>query len=239
MRWRSTVGTHDAVSPASSKANKGHSFLPSPTPHHSLATFLEYAQRTALSPSSSVFIGTHYEYTCQAALSRLGFSLTRTGGRADAGIDLLGTWKLPGGEQLPCLVQCKALSRKVPSRYGVGPREVREIEGVFVGAPSGWRGEGCVGVLCAGREATRGVREAVRRSRRGLIWVYVEEAVGEDDETKVGAPGRVRQLLWNEGVASMGAEGINVDVRYISADSTEKEIVLTYKDDIWQPAVQR
>ena len=237
VRWRSAVGAHETAAPNLSEATQGPSFLPPPTSHTSLATFLEYARRTELSPSSTVFIGTHYEYTCQAALTRLGFSLTRTGGRDDAGIDLLGTWKLPGNQQLPCLVQCKALSRKAPSRYGIGPREVREIEGVFAGAPSGWRGERCVGVLCAGREATRGVREAVRRSRRGLIWVYVEETVGKDHETEVGAPAKVRQLLWNEQVASMGAEGVNVDVKYVSPDSSEKEVVLTYKDEIWQPAV--
>jgi hypothetical protein len=52
-----------------------------------------------LPTTSTVYIGTHYEYTVHAALARLGMRLTRVGGRADAGIDLLGQWLVPWQQQ--------------------------------------------------------------------------------------------------------------------------------------------
>ncbi|TVY34146.1 Uncharacterized protein LSUB1_G006391, partial [Lachnellula subtilissima] len=88
-----------------------------------------------MDPRSTTYVGTHYEYTVQTALSRLGLSLKRIGGRSDYGIDLIGTWNLPSSLQpLQVLIQCKALASKAE------PRVVRELEGAFVGAPTGWRG---------------------------------------------------------------------------------------------------
>lgn len=63
--------------------------------------------------------------------------LTRVGGKGDGGIDLRGQWKLPGLHHLQppardsdgvvrfrVLAQCKAEQKKV------GPKTVREMEGV-------------------------------------------------------------------------------------------------------------
>ena len=217
-------------------------------PHHSLATFLAHARRTSLSRKSSLYIGTRYEYLCLSALSRLSFrALTRTGGRGDLGIDLCGQWAPPTLPfELPALISCKA------NKGGVGPDIVRELEGT-VGRRQG------VGVLVGRKEATKGVREAVRRSAVAIMWVMVEEAddgreaeadadadeegelpvnEGQEDDEKMPL-GRVRQLLWNEKVEMMGATGLGVGVRYFEGESGKlgKEICLTWKGRIWEPGV--
>ncbi|MCJ1282254.1 hypothetical protein MMC26_001577 [Xylographa opegraphella] len=202
--------------------------LPPSSQHDSLESFLAYAQDTKLSTSSTTYVGTYYEYLCALSLRRLGFNLTRTGGRADAGIDLLGSWQLPDSSHpLRCIVQCKKLKAKA------GPNLVRELEGAFAGTPAGWRGGDVVGVLCAGREATKGVREAIRNARRGLVWCQIED-MGE-------GVGRVRQMLWNQRVGALGAEGVSVGVRHtlVAGDVGERgchdEVVLMWKGEVWKP----
>lgn len=183
------------------------------TPHTSLPTFLTYATQTSLSPTSTLYIGTHYEYTCQTALRALSFHLTRTGGRSDHGIDLLGRWHLPR-TTLPALVQCKATKAKA------GPEMVRELEGAVMAA----REPGMVGVLCGKGEVTRGVREAVKGSGVGVVWV------------RVCAEGRVRQVVWNRVVGEAVGGGVAVGLRYVRGvgDGWEKEAVLTWGGGMWE-----
>lgn len=220
--------------PSSSSLQSKTSILPQPSsPHHSsLASFIAHTKETGLSTSSTIYVGTYYEYLCALTLRRFGFTLTRTGGRSDAGIDLRGSWQLPELSQpLQCIVQCKKLKAKA------GPNLVRELEGAFVGAPARWRGEGVVGVLCAGREATKGVRDAIRSARKALVWCQVQD-MGD-------GVGRVRQLLWNQRVSALGAEGVGVGIRYSSQDSLNEaadldaELVLTWKGEVWTPEVIR
>lgn len=89
----------------------------------------------------------------------------------------------------------------------------------MVGAPLGWRGEGTVALLVARGEATRGVREALQRSRVRLGFVFVE------------AGGRVRQVLWN-GRAGEGLEGVGVGMKY---GEGMEEVVLTDDGRPWKP----
>ena len=63
--------------------------------HHDLQSFLAHARRQALDPKSTVYRGTYYEYLVQAALRSYGMDLTRTGGRGDGGVDMVGVWRLP------------------------------------------------------------------------------------------------------------------------------------------------
>ncbi|KAL8660649.1 MAG: hypothetical protein Q9202_006353 [Teloschistes flavicans] len=201
-----------------------------PQSHNSLQTFLAYARSTSLSPQSAIYTGTYYEYLCLSTLSRLGFSLSRIGGRSDQGIDLLGTWSLPsippGHPPLKCLIQCKA------SKLKITPDVVREVEGSFAGAPAGFSGEEVVGVLCAKREATKGVREAVRRSKRPVVWVMLEDWGAEE-----GTGGMVRQILWNQRVSELGAEGVGVGVKYLPGEKegVRKEVGLTWRGELWEP----
>lgn len=179
--------------------------------HNDLASFLDYAGRTGLDPESKTYMGTHYEYTVAQTLARYGFSLQRIGGRSDYGIDLLGTWSVTSAkEPLHVLIQCKALARKA------GPHLVRELEGAFVGAPTGWRGSGVLGLLVALNPATKGVRESLGRSR----WPMGYMALSKE--------GQLQQLLWNNRAEEEGLEGLGIGVRH-TGESDEQQIVLTWK----------
>ena len=120
-------------------------------------------------------------------------------------------------------MQCKALKAKL------GPNLIRELEGAFVGAPAGYRGQGVVGVLVSPREATKGVRDAMGRSRWPMVWVMLEVLQQSSGE------GRVRQVLWNKAAGDVGLEGLDVTVRYglpVEAgggDEVGKECVLMWQ----------
>jgi hypothetical protein len=191
-------------------------YPPSPNANHNdLRSFLEYASRIDLDPQSTTYIGTHYEYTVQSALEGLGMSLKRTGGKSDYGIDLLGTWSLPSAPQpLKVLIQCKAFARKIE------PSQARELEGAFVGAPQGWRGPSVLGFLVSQKSATKGVREALGRSRWPMGYVLC------------GADGKILQMLWNRRAEHEGLEGIDVGLKYAGGDRNEKEVILTWKGDV-------
>ncbi|KAE8148379.1 hypothetical protein BDV25DRAFT_168511 [Aspergillus avenaceus] len=177
---------------------------PHPSPHHyDLKSFLAYAEKSSLSLTTTSYVGTHYEYTVQQTLRNVAFSLHRVGGRSDAGIDLVGTWHLPGHEHaLRAIVQCKSFKTKL------GPNIVRELEGTFHQAPVGWRtGEHKLGVLVSPREATKGVREALARSTFPLMWMMVERG------------GVLRQVLWNgRAERQLGLVGLGVEMRYSGAE---------------------
>lgn len=195
--------------------------LPSaPTPpsqnHHNLETFISYAEHISLPPTSTVYVGTHYEYTVLTSLRRYALALHRIGGRDDAGIDLVGTWHLPGREReraVRVLVQCKALKTKL------GPNLVRELEGAIRQAPVGWRTAQVAGVLVSPREATKGVRDALARSSYPLLWMMVER------------DGTLRQALWNARVEELGLQPLGVETRYSTAEtdgSLTQEVALTW-----------
>ena len=189
---------------------------PAPTSNHNdLQSFLTYAERTSLSPHSTTYVGTHYEYTILEHLRRYRLQLTRIGGRADSGIDLVGTWDLPSlPHPLRVVAQCKALKSKV------GPNIVRELEGTFVGAPVGWRGEGILGMLVTTREATKGVRDTLSKSSYPLIWIMAT------------TEGQVQQILWNSKATDIGLSGLEVNVRYgAKADISKKSLALMYKGE--------
>lgn len=223
----STSTTASASERKSRKRNKGDGDgIPYPDPpgpggHHAdLGTFLAYAERTGLDPASTVYVGTHYEYTVARSLSRYGLTLRRVGGASDLGTDLVGVWDLPapkrargrpsvaataagtamatGAKSVRVLVQCKAGASQA------GPQHVRELEGAFAGAPPGWRArDGVMGLLVGTRTATKGVREALGRS--GLPMGYVCCRAGE---------GTVSQMLWNARAEEEGLEGWGAVVRH-------------------------
>jgi hypothetical protein len=182
--------------------------------HHDLPSFLEYATRINMDPKSTTYVGTHYEYTVQNALERLGMSLKRIGGKSDYGIDLLGMWSVPSALQpLKVLIQCKAFARKIE------PSQARELEGAFVGAPIGWREAGVLGLLVSQKSATKGVRDALGRSRWPMGYVLC----GDD--------GKILQMLWNRKAQQGGLEGIEVGLKYWGGDRNEKEVVLMWKGE--------
>ncbi len=125
--------------------------------HHDLPSFLAYVARTGLSPTSTVYTGTLYEYSTSTTLRSYGFDLHRVGGRGDRGVDLIGLWHIPRllshttgewkeytnpstGETevetdtFRVLVQCKRL---VGKHAKIGPNLVRELDGAVRGARLG------------------------------------------------------------------------------------------------------
>ncbi|KAK0102146.1 hypothetical protein ONS95_001059 [Cadophora gregata] len=193
--------TSDLVYPESQSPN-----------HHDLPSFLEYASRISMDEKSTTYVGTHYEYTAQSALERLGMTLKRIGGKSDYGIDLLGTWSLPSAaEPLKVLIQCKAFARKIE------PSQARELEGAFVGAPMGWRGKGVLGLLVSQKSVTKGVREALGRSRWPMGYVLCTPE------------GKILQMVWNRRAEAEGLEEITVNLKYTGGDAAQKEVLLTWK----------
>lgn len=180
--------------------------------HHDMKSFLAYTQRTGLDEKSTVYVGTHYEYTVAAKLARYGFSLRRVGGAHDFGTDLLGTWTPTSDDAksptLRVLLQCKASMQRAK------PTLIRELEGALVGAPPGWRGEDTMALLVADRPATKGVRESLGRSRWPMGYVCCSRE------------GAVRQMIWNQRAEESGLEGFGVAVRHVEGVS-EGELVLT------------
>ena len=204
--------------------------------------------RCAHSKASPTHVGTSYEHLCARTLLRLEFQhLTRTGGRADKGIDLLGKWlplflQYTKSPPLNVAVQCKAVARKA------GPEMIRELEGALAGAPGAWRGEDTIGVLCAKREVTAGVRDALRRSKRGLVWVMVEDlddakkegkkgtreggekGAGASNEPEQAREGRIKQILWNDRVQKLVGELTGTGVIHVPGEEggrMETEVLLS------------
>ncbi|KAJ6096503.1 hypothetical protein N7486_007249 [Penicillium sp. IBT 16267x] len=217
LRLFSSTQAHNDITQFTRRLFKLPSAPPPPSQHHnSLSQFLTYATRISLPETSTVYVGTHYEYTVLKSLRRYALALHRIGGRDDAGIDLVGTWHLPTHERsraLRVLVQCKALKTKL------GPNLVRELEGALRQAPVGWRTDQTVGVLVSPREATKGVRDALARSSFPLFWMMLER------------DGTLRQALWNARAERLGLGALGIETRYATAERSAellKEVALTW-----------
>ncbi|TQS32956.1 hypothetical protein Golomagni_06716 [Golovinomyces magnicellulatus] len=206
-RWNSDANSGiNSDGPSSLKLT----YPPPPTSnHHNLSTFLDYAKRSGLDEETTVYVGTHYEYTVAAELARYGFYLQRIGGASDYGTDLLGTWKIPdsSGTIVKVLIQCKAGIQRV------GPQHVRELEGAFAGAPPGWRSDVMALLVCE-RSATKGVRDALGRSRWPMGYVFCE---------RDGTP---KQMIWNQKAEELGLAGLGVGARHSNSGTV---LVLTKK----------
>jgi hypothetical protein len=187
---------------------------PSQSNHHDLASFQNYASRVGLDLKSTTYVGTRYEYVSAESLFRLGMSLRQVGGSSDFGIDLLGTWDLPTIPlKLKVIAQCKALAR------AADPKMVRELEGAFAGAPAGWRENGVLGLLVTQKEATKGVRDAIGRSRWPMGFVMCNH------------DGKILQMLWNRRAEEEGLLGVGVGLKYSGGSKGERELFLTWKGE--------
>lgn len=114
---------------------------------------------------------------------------------------------------------------------------IRELEGAIAGAPRQWRDHTTIGVLAAKREFTDGVRQAVKRSSRGIVWVMVED-VDKEREGLAGEDigGRVKQVLWNERVGKVIGDRVGAGLRYVMGKGgIGKEVCLTLDGRVWEP----
>ncbi|KAL6898386.1 hypothetical protein GGI43DRAFT_93545 [Trichoderma evansii] len=216
------ITTREFASASASRKSTASAFKSKATEtsqHTDLASFLAYAKRVGLDEKSNTFIGTQYEYLVAERLARYGFSLKRVGGASDFGIDLLGEWTIPStSKTLKVLVQCKAGSK-------VGPHFIRELEGSFVGAPPGWRGSGVLGVLVTGKQTTKGMRDALARSRSPMAYFCCT------------LDGVMKQMQWNQRAEEEGLEGIDVALKRGAGEEEEDEIVLM-KDGLPLPIIE-
>ena len=179
--------------------------------HYDLTSFLNYASITSLSTTSKTYLGTHFEYTVLAALSRLGFNLTRVGGVSDLGIDLRGHWTIPEiPRPLPAIIQCKATNPLAVM--------MRELEGAVMSAPPGWKGDNTIALLAASKVATKGIRDAIARSNvpMGFLCISADQ-------------GLVKQFVWNQAaVQKCGLVGVGVSLKH-----PEGSVVLTWDGKPW------
>ncbi|KAL1795904.1 hypothetical protein ACET3X_006128 [Alternaria dauci] len=165
--------------------------------HNSLPSYIEWAERTGKSLTSTVSIGTLYEYMSALALMRLGFSLLRVGRGGDAGIDLIGHWVLaPLREPLPIIIQCKS------RRIVCSPSQIRELEGSFQGIPPAWQNKDVMGLLVTTRKATIGVLRAMGQSRWPMGFVLISRE------------GLIEQFVWNRAASEKGLQGVGVTLRH-------------------------
>jgi hypothetical protein len=182
------------------------SLLAPTTNHHDLASFLEHSRNINSNPDTAVYRGTHYEYTVIEFLKTYNFALQRTGRSNDLGIDLLGHWHLPKDPQeLRVLVQCKASKPR--------PSMIRELEGAYVGAPSGWRGADVMALLIARDPATLGTRNALQRSRLPMGFAQITES------------GVLRQFMWNHVAQEARLTGMSVTSEYRETEDRSSQSV--------------
>ena len=186
--------------------------------HTDITSFLTHATSTNLSPKSTYYVGTLYEYTVLRALRTLNISLHRTGGTDDRGIDLRGRWLLPThthySDGIPVIVQCKAEKRPM------GPRYLRELEGATATEEAG-----TLFLLATLSRFTEGARRVVMGSERAMGVVVVG---GYD----VG--GDVRQFIWNAAAGRLVGNELGVKTVFDLGEEEEREdgvgsrVVLTW-----------
>lgn len=197
-RMKSKVSPKSPKTPVAKRTpspKRRQSLLVRPQKHHDLASFLEYAARNKLKKGTSVYRGNHYEYTAAETLKRYNFTLQKTGRSNDLGIDLVGTWHLPTEpHELRVLIQCKCSKPK--------PSFVRELEGAYVGAPAGWKGDDVMALLVTRDPATQGVRNALQRSRLPMGFAQISEL------------GHMQQLMWNHAAQESRLTGMTVTNLY-------------------------
>jgi hypothetical protein len=149
--------------------------------HTDIASFLTHATSTNLSPKSTYYVGTLFEYTVLRALRNFNIILHRTGGTDDKGVDLRGRWLLPQhtqySEGVPVIIQCKAEKRPL------GPKYLRELEGATASAETG-----TLVLLATLSRFTEGARRVVMGSERAMGVVVV-------GGYEIG--GQIVQFIWN------------------------------------------
>ena len=190
--------------------------------HTDIVSFLTHATSTKLSPKSTYYVGTLYEYTVLRALRTLNISLHRTGGTDDRGVDLRGRWLLPKhthySDGIPVIVQCKAEKRPM------GPRYLRELEG----ATATEEVETLV-LLATLSRFTEGARRVVMGSERAMGVVVVG---GYD----VG--GDVRQFIWNAAAGRLVGNELGVKRVFDLGEEGERDddvasrVVLTWNGSV-------
>ena len=192
--------------------------------HTDIASFLAHATATDLSPTSTYYFGTLYEYTVLRALREFNVSLHRTGGTDDKGVDLRGRWLLPRhthySDGIPVVVQCKAEKRPM------GPKYLRELEGATTAEE-----HGTIVLLATLSRFTEGARRVVMGSERAMGVVLV-------GGYEIG--GKVAQIMWNAAAGRLLGNELGVKTVFDPGSAEDGEtvgskVVLTWNGSIIKP----
>jgi hypothetical protein len=185
-------------------------------------SFLAHATATGLSPKSTYYVGTLYEYTVLRALREFNIVLHRTGGTDDKGVDLRGRWILPHHQTyahgIPVVVQCKAENRPM------GPRYFRELEGATAAEE-----DVTLVLLATLSRFTEGARRVMMGSERPMGAVLVGAYDGG---------GQVRQFIWNSAAGRVVGPQLGVKTFFDQTSKREDEegmasrVVLTWEGNI-------
>lgn len=168
---------------------------------HSVQSYISQAAINGTSPTSTVFLGTLYEFTVKEQLERrFGMSLDHVGGANDGGRDLAGRWDISpmrqGGEPIPIrvggklikpmllrkspimdvFVQCKCFNTKIAAK------ELRELCGVLNASVRAQDKFRTLGVMCAPSTPTAQARTLMDQSMVPLVFCQVMEqrCLGDD-----------------------------------------------------------
>ncbi|KAJ2763124.1 hypothetical protein IWQ56_004899 [Coemansia nantahalensis] len=134
---------------------------------------------------STVEAGTAYEHAVASTFNRLGARLQRVGGAHDNGVDLRGSWALPGRPRFHMVGQCKHYGRKK-----IGPAVVREWEGVMSRQDTD-----TLGVIAASSGFTSSSVDAALSSAYpiAMVTVHVAEAPADAEDRA----GTIHGFVWN------------------------------------------
>ncbi|KAJ2715559.1 hypothetical protein H4R19_001141 [Coemansia spiralis] len=134
---------------------------------------------------STVETGTAYEHAVASTFNRLGAQLQRVGGAHDNGVDLCGSWALPGHPRFHMVGQCKHYVRKK-----IGPSIVREWEGVMSRQETD-----TLGVIAASSGFTPSSIDAALSSVYPIAMVTVQTSDKPSDAE--GGAGTICGFVWN------------------------------------------
>ncbi|KAI5785094.1 hypothetical protein DFH27DRAFT_487674, partial [Peziza echinospora] len=194
--------------------------------HQDIPSFLAYAEEVGLSPKSSVYRGTLYEYTVREALFTKNMHLLRCGGPGDKGIDLRGTWHIPlptpltskstttttsnaGGLNSPSIQSSLTPLHTLPTHpipvlvqcklsLKTAPCIIRELNGTHNSTPTTI--PPTIAILSTPTPTTRGITSALNMAKRPLAYLCISDR------------GTVRQFVWNTIASEVIGTGMGVSL---------------------------
>jgi Required for respiratory growth protein 7 len=193
--------------------------------HYDLDSFLRHSKNSNLSPTSTYYKGTLFEYQVQAVLRACNICLHRVGGTDDRGIDLRGRWVLPPhtnyAEGIPVVAQCKAEQRPM------GPKYLRELEGATAGEEPG-----TIVLMATTGRTTLGARRVISACKRPM-GIVVVIPLGDDSEL------RIRQFMWNEAAQQiLGPELSAKTITHVESEEAPLQYAtLTWNDRTIKPRI--
>lgn len=176
--------------------------------HDSLESFIHHTSIQKSDLSSTVYRGTLFEYTVLDALTLLNFKLHRTGGADDKGVDLRGTWALPGSPPITVMIQCKHEAKKI------GPKYIRELCGISSDSQ-----DETVMMLASTSTYTPKALQFFMASHRPICLFVIDS---------FDHGGAMRQLIWNS-AADKALSGLEVRAFH---DKEEIRLRVMYKNKL-------